>query len=130
MLVVDQLVRVYAQDPDDVRANPIVRAQTGMELAAVSAGTGMLAGRLGARHYHRERMAVGLAGCVATAAALATESALATADLALASLIRAVGGRVRSPPGHCSTTALVLRTTSSPHGTVPAPCPGRRCGRS
>lgn len=96
--VVDQLVRVYAQDPDDVHADLVMLAHTGMELAAVSAGTGVLAGRLRARHYHRERMAVSLADCVAAAAALSTECALATSDPALASLVRAEGGGVHSPP--------------------------------
>ncbi|MDA8183544.1 MAG: PIN domain-containing protein [Actinomycetota bacterium] len=96
--VVDQLVRVYGQDPDDVHADLVMLAHTGMELAAVSADTGVLAGRLRARHYHRERMAVSLADCVAAAAALSTECALATADPALASLVRAEGGRVHSLP--------------------------------
>jgi PIN domain nuclease of toxin-antitoxin system len=96
--VVDQLVRVYAQDPDDVHANLVMLAHTGMELAAVPADTGVLAGRLRARHYHRERMAVSLADCVAAAAALSTECALATADPALASLVRSEGGRVHSLP--------------------------------
>ena len=96
--VVDQLVRVYGQDPDDVHADLVMLAHTGMELAAVSADTGVLAGRLRARHYHRERMAVSLADCVAAAAALSTECALATADPALASMIRAEGGRGHSRP--------------------------------
>lgn len=96
--VVDQLVRVYGRDPDDVHGDLVMLAHTGMELAAVSAEAGVLAGRLRARHYHRERLAVSLADCVAAAAALATECALATADPALASLVRAEGGRVHSLP--------------------------------
>ncbi|MHB8452458.1 MAG: PIN domain-containing protein [Mycobacteriales bacterium] len=96
--VVDQLVRVYGRDPDDVHADLAMLAHTGMKLAAVSAAAGVLAGRLRARHYHRERMAVSLADCVAAAAALSTECALATADPALASLVRAEGGRVHPLP--------------------------------
>lgn len=96
--VVDQLVRVYGREPDDVHADLVMLAHTGMELAAVSAEVGVLAGRLRARHYHRGRSAVSLADCVAAAAALSTECALATADPALASLVRAEGGRVHSLP--------------------------------
>ncbi len=96
--VVNQLVRVYGRDPDDVHADLVMLAHTGMELAAVSAEAGVLAGRLRARHYHRERMAVSLADCVAAAAALSTECALATADPALARLVSAEGGRVHSLP--------------------------------
>lgn len=92
--VMDQLVRVYGRDPDDVHADLVMLAHTGMEMTAVSAEVGVLAGRLRARHYHRERMAVSLADCIAAGAALSTEWALATADPALASLVRAEGGRV------------------------------------
>ncbi len=96
--VVDQLVRVYGRDPDDVHADLVLLAHTGMELASVSADAGVLAGRLRARHYHRERMAVSLADCVAAAAALSTPCSLATADPPLASLIRAEGGTVQPLP--------------------------------
>lgn len=96
--VLDQLVRVYGQDPDDVHADLAMLAHTGMELADVSAEVGVLAGRLRARRYHRERMAVSLADCVAAAAALSTHYPLATADPPLASLVRAEGGRVHPLP--------------------------------
>lgn len=96
--VLDQLVRVYGRAPDDVHADLVMLAHTGMELAAVSAEVGVHAGRLRACHYHRERMAVSLADCIAAGAALSTDCALATADPALASLVRAEGGRVHPLP--------------------------------
>lgn len=49
--VIDQLVRVYARDHDDVHADLVLLAHTGMELSAVPTEVGMLAGRLRARHY-------------------------------------------------------------------------------
>lgn len=96
--VLDQLVRVYGRDADDVHADLALLEYTGMRLGAVSVEAGMLAGRLRARHYHRVRMAVSLADCVAAAAALSAGWPLATADPALASLIRAEGGDVHGLP--------------------------------
>ncbi|MGI8781339.1 MAG: PIN domain-containing protein [Solirubrobacteraceae bacterium] len=96
--VLDQLVRVYGRDADDVHADLIMLVHTGMELGPVSAEVGLLAGRLRARHYHRERMAVSLADCVAAAAALSTGSPLATADPPLARLTRAEGGEIHALP--------------------------------
>jgi predicted nucleic acid-binding protein len=55
----------------------------------------MSAGRLRARHYHRNAMAVSLADCIAAATALSLDRPLATADPALAALVRAEGGQVR-----------------------------------
>ncbi|OBH20930.1 type II toxin-antitoxin system VapC family toxin [Mycolicibacter terrae] len=96
--VLDQLVRVYGRDADDVHADLALLAHTGMQLDAVSAEIGMLAGRLRARHYHRVRMPVSLADCVAAAAALSANRPLATADPPLAQLVRAEGGEVRALP--------------------------------
>ncbi len=96
--VIDQLVRVYSRDSDEVHADLVMLAHTGMQLSAVSAEVGMLAGRLRARHYHRERMAVGLADCVAAATALSAGRSLATADPALANLLRAEGGEIHALP--------------------------------
>lgn len=92
--VVDQLVRVHGHDPDDVQADLGLLSHAGMELCEVSAELGMLAGRLRARHDHRERMAVSLADCIAGATALSGGLPLATADPALASMIIAEGGRL------------------------------------
>jgi len=96
--VIDQLVRVYDRDPDDVHGDLAVLSHAGMHLSAVSTEIGMLAGRLRARHYHRERMAVSLADCVAAATALSAGRPLATADPALAALIRAEAGSLHALP--------------------------------
>jgi PIN domain nuclease of toxin-antitoxin system len=92
--VFDQLVRVYQRDPDDVHADLALLANAGMQIVPVSADQGLLAGRLRARHYHRERCAVSLADCLAAAAALTARLSLATSDPALAALIRAENGTV------------------------------------
>lgn len=96
--VIDQLVRVYGRDPDDVHADLVMLAHTGMELSAVAVEVGVLAGRLRARHYHRGRMAVSLADCVAAATALSTGRPLATADPPLATVLRAEGGKIHALP--------------------------------
>lgn len=96
--VVDQLVRIFGRDADDVHADLVLLASSGMRLVDVSAEVGVLAGRLRATHYHRERMAVSLADCVAAATALTTGRPLATADPPLAEMLRAEGGKVHALP--------------------------------
>lgn len=96
--VVDQLVRVFGQDADDVHADLALLASNGMTLRSVSAELGLEAGRLRARHYHRVRRAVSLADCVAAGAALAERRPLATSDPALAALVREEGGEVHALP--------------------------------
>lgn len=96
--VLDQLVRVYDRDPDDVHADLVMLAQTGMDLIDVSANVGLLAGRLRARHYRRAQAPVSLADCVAAAAALTVKKPLATADPQLATMLRAEGGTVHPLP--------------------------------
>lgn len=96
--VVDQLVRVHGHDADDVHADLALLAQTGMETVPVTADIGMHAGRLRARHYDRQTMAVSLADCIAAAIALTRAAPLATADPALTTLVRAEGGSVEELP--------------------------------
>jgi len=86
--------RMYERDPDDVHADLALLANAGMDIVVVTADQGLAAGRLRARHYHRERCAVSLADCVAAAAAARPGSPLATSDPALAGLVRAEGGKV------------------------------------
>lgn len=69
-----------------------------MEVTPLTPEHGAEAGRLRARHYHRVDSAVSPADCVAAATALAAQWPLATADPALAALMRAEGGRVRALP--------------------------------
>lgn len=96
--VVDQLVRVYGRDADDVHADLALLSHTAMEITPVTADLGILAGRLRARRYERKAMAVSLADCIAAATALARDDSLATADAALATLLRSEGGRVHGLP--------------------------------
>lgn len=96
--VIDQLVRVFGRDPDDVHADLAVLSHAGMRLAWLAPEVGTLAGRLRARHYHRQRMAVSLADCVAAATALAEQRPLATSDPALAALVRAESGKIHGLP--------------------------------
>ncbi len=96
--IVDQLVRVYHRDPDDVHADLALLANDHLELAPVTAELGLHAGRLRAKHYHRERAAVSLADCVAAATALTTGVSIATSDPALAAVVRAEGGEVHPLP--------------------------------
>ncbi len=96
--VIDQLVRVFGRDPDDVHADLALLSQTGMDIAPAGGDLALRAGRLRARHYHRERMAVSLADCVAAATALGLRRPLATADPTLAAVVRAEGGLVHGLP--------------------------------
>jgi PIN domain nuclease of toxin-antitoxin system len=94
--VLDQLVRVYQRDPDDVHADLALLASAGMQIRPVNADVGLLAGRLRAKHYHRERAAVSLADCIAAAAAMTEQRSLATSDPALSSVLRAEGGTIHA----------------------------------
>jgi predicted nucleic acid-binding protein len=96
--VCDQMVRVFGSDPDSIEADLALLCHTGMNMRAVSAELGIAAGRIRARRYHRERAAVSLADCVAAAAALASQEPLATADPALAVVLRTEGGTVHPLP--------------------------------
>jgi PIN domain nuclease of toxin-antitoxin system len=94
----DQMVRVFGGDPDAVEADLALLIHAGMNVLAVSYELGMEAGRIRARRYHRNRAAVSLADCVAASAALAVRQPLATADPALAAVLRAEGGDVHPLP--------------------------------
>jgi PIN domain nuclease of toxin-antitoxin system len=94
--VLDHLVRIYGRDPDDVHADIALLDNAGMELLAVTPDHGLAAGRLRARHYHRASCAVSLADCTAAAVALSLGAPVATADPALAALVRREGGRIHA----------------------------------
>jgi PIN domain nuclease of toxin-antitoxin system len=96
--IVDQLVRVFGRDADDVHADLAMLSQAGMDVPPLTADVGNEAGRLRARHYHRSKRAVSLADCIAAATALARAQPLATSDPALAALVREEGGEVRGLP--------------------------------
>jgi predicted nucleic acid-binding protein len=94
----DQMVRVFGADPDGIEGDLALLCHAGLAVQAVTHELGMQAGRIRARRYHRERAAVSLADCIAAAAALASDSALATSDPALAEVLRAEGGQVHPLP--------------------------------
>ena len=96
--VCDQMVRVFGCDPDAVDADLALLCHAGLSLMPVSADIAMEAGRIRARRYHREQAAVSLADCIAASAALAYREPLATADPALARILRAEGGAVHPLP--------------------------------
>lgn len=96
--VIDQMVRTYHRAADDVEADLALLCHAGMEVAALDATTATLAGRLRARHYHRERCAVSLADCVASTTAITHGRPLATADPALAALLRTEHGKIVALP--------------------------------
>jgi len=96
--VIDQLVRVYGRDADDVHAYLALLATAGLEVAPVTESVGFHAGRLRARYYHRQRMPVSLPDCIAAATALNRRQPLATSDPALAQLVRAEAGQVQGIP--------------------------------
>jgi PIN domain nuclease of toxin-antitoxin system len=96
--VLDQMVRVYGCDPDAVEADLALLSHAGMTVQAVTHELGMEAGRIRARRCHRDRVAVSLADCLAASAALAARQPLATADPALAAVVRAEGGDVHPLP--------------------------------
>ena len=94
--VVDQLLRVHRRDPYRVHADLMLLTHAGLDVLPITAYDGIAAGRLRSRHYHRERCAVSLADCVAAATALALRRPLATADPALARLVREEGGEIHA----------------------------------
>ncbi len=96
--VVDQLVRVYRRDGDDVHGDLALLEHAGMTVSPVTAALGLAAGHLRARHYHRQARAVSLADCTAAATALSLDVPLATADPALATVVRREGGVVSGLP--------------------------------
>jgi PIN domain nuclease of toxin-antitoxin system len=96
--VLDQMVRVFGSDPDAVEADLALLSHAGLTVQAVTHELGMEAGRIRARRYHRDRAAISLADCVAASVALAARQPLATADPALAAILRAEGGDVHPLP--------------------------------
>jgi PIN domain nuclease of toxin-antitoxin system len=96
--VCDQMIRVFGSDPDAIEADLALLGHTGMTLVPVSPEMAIEAGRIRARRYHREHATVSLADCIAAAAALAVHQPLATADPALASVVRAEGGDIHPLP--------------------------------
>lgn len=96
--VVDQLVRVWGRNGDDVEGDLALLSEVGLRMQPLDAELGLAAGRLRARAYHRERCAVSLADCVAAVTAIRLGDPLATSDRALAWALRSAGGEVHGLP--------------------------------
>jgi PIN domain nuclease of toxin-antitoxin system len=96
--VVDQLVRVWGRDGDDVEGDLALLSEAGLRLYPLDAELALHAGRLRAAHYHRQRCAVSMADCVAAATALRLAVPLATSDPALAAVVAATGGELWGLP--------------------------------
>ena len=96
--VVDRLVRRYGRNADDVETDLHLLSISGMEMVPVTVERGLEAARLRARHDDRRDAAISLADCVAAATALHLGEPIATADPALAAMVRAEGGTVTALP--------------------------------
>lgn len=96
--VVDQLVRVWGHDGDDVEGDLALLSDAGMRVEPLDAEGALAAGRLRARSYRRQDCAVSMADCVAAAIALRLGRPLATSDPALAAVVRSEGGDVTGLP--------------------------------
>ncbi|HEY0816398.1 MAG TPA: PIN domain-containing protein [Pseudonocardia sp.] len=92
--VIDQMVRVWERPADDVEGDLAVLSATGLRVCPLDTELAVEAGRLRAVHYHRATCAVSMADCVAAVTALRLDEPLATADPALAAVVRAEAGRV------------------------------------
>lgn len=93
--VVDRMARVHAINvQDDIDA----LTASGLAVLPVELDIARHAGTLRAIHYHRERLAVSMADCIATATAVAHDLPLATSDGSLATLLTSEGGRVVALP--------------------------------
>jgi predicted nucleic acid-binding protein len=92
---IDRMHRVHGIDVDR-DLDSLVAA--GVEVVEVDLPIGRRAGRLRARRYHRERMPVSMADCVAAATAVELGIPLATSDRPLARLVVAEGGSIAPLP--------------------------------
>ncbi len=96
--VIDQMVRIYEKNADDVDADLALLSFGGMVVEAVSEDHAVLAGLLRARHYSFRQMPVTLTDCVAAAVALLADLPLATSDPYLLALMEAEGGDTHPLP--------------------------------
>lgn len=96
--VADQLIRVDGRNPDDVYMDMRVLAHLVLDFVPVTAEISVNAGLLRARNYRSKSWAVSLADCLAAATSLSLERPLATADPALAAMLRSEGGTVHPLP--------------------------------
>ena len=96
--VMDQMVRVWKHDPDDVDVALAMLTKVNMVIAPARPAIALYAGRLRARHYDKRTCSVSMADCFAAATALDMRLALATSDPHLAQLMAAENGHVTRLP--------------------------------
>mgnify|MGYP002632248279 FL=1 len=96
--VMDQMVRVWKHDPDDVDVALAMLTKVNMVIAPARPEIALSAGRLRARHYDKHTCSVSMADCFAAATALDMKLALATSDPHLAPLMAAENGHVSRLP--------------------------------
>lgn len=126
--VMDQLVRVDGQDPDEVEIRLATLRIDGMTVEPAAEELAIVAGALRARHYHRSTRAVSLADCFAAATALAMDQPLATADPHLLDLMRCENGTVRPlPPRGPSDAGSDKPFTACPPAAPAGPLDRRYC---
>jgi len=99
--VVDQVARVYGEDPDDYASRLALLGL--IAPPPMTAPIALDASLLRARHYHRTRRAVSLADCVAAATAQRLQRPLATSDPALLDLCSEEGIPYLALPGSDGT---------------------------
>ena len=107
--VIEQLVRVWQRDRDDVEVALAMLGRTGLEIVDATETVAIDAGRLRAAHYDRRSRPVSMADCFAAATALAAGVRLATSDPHLIDVVRAEAGEVVALP---DCRGQVLRSTA------------------
>ena len=96
--VVDQLVRVWNRELDDVLVALSLLNRSNMAITDATETTALQAGRLRSQYYDKRSCCVSMADCFAAATALAMDAALATSDPHLVLLMLQEGGRVHPLP--------------------------------
>ncbi len=96
--IMDQMVRVWRQDRDDVEVAIAMLARDGMTITDATASIAFEAGRLRATHYDKKLCSVSMADCFAAATALLGAHAVATSDPHLVAIMLEEKGKVHPLP--------------------------------
>ena len=96
--VMDQMVRVWRQDSDEVEVALAMLARDGMTITDATASIAFEAGRLRATHYDKKLCSVSMADCFTAATALLGGRAVATSDPHLLAIMLAEKGKVHPLP--------------------------------
>jgi uncharacterized protein with PIN domain len=98
--VVDFVARSQHVQANEVAATVDLWIEGGLTVIPVEWAIGTRAAELRALHYHRSRMPVSLAGCVALALAEQLDATLVTSDPPLLRVARKVGATIQSVGGN------------------------------